>query len=211
MSASYSQASLAILECPLAELELLSKEIRNRIKYLREKSLIDEISKQVSERGYYVSPDFDKDLEGLKKMTLSYKVYVKAHDKEDKSDMYISDSSDKQDDWVQEFGFYDYSPEHHPKDLNRVKIGKDDWQFGDWDDPVFAIGSIPITVYYAVPEVPPTKFTTINKEGKSLNGAIKDGQVNIDGNESFSVDKWKDEMVNYIVIDYSDLESDEEN
>lgn len=147
---------------------------------------IKHITERVELDGYYCTRQ-QYAIPQVNRIALPYYLKVYTHDKEDKTDVKVSDVHDKQKDWVKLFEF-DYQPTD--KD-NFEPVGE--WDYSDWDDPATCKGVMNVYLYYKPQPCPPegTTFKGLyDGEGMIETWKISNGFVCQDDVEYASIASW---------------------
>ena len=149
------------------------------------------IKSTVEEHGYCWEVD-DITIEGLEIMKLPANIRLSTWDKEDFTDIHVNGLSYNQPDWVDRLSF-----DHSPKDDDDYEIPKDnrnDWECGDWDDPICNTGVIEVGVYYLPYDCPKngTKWDGFNDLGNIIKYEVKNNDIICNGDVLCNVKDWKD-------------------
>ena len=177
----------------LKKLYSLKKNIEDIIAKKENIKTIKMIRKEVKEKGWYATNEFDEDINGLAKYHLPYNVRVTTMDKEDfqRRDCHVSLGYRlEQEPWVSALKI----------DENTLKINDhcnyellDEWEFGDRDDPATTIGVIWVSVYFERKSCPPegSKFTLIYCEEEISQCEVKKDGIYEGSTRLFPLKDWE--------------------
>lgn len=155
------------------------------------RNAITKILQEIQNKGYACSSAEYNDNPKFEVLTVSYKVHMRAYDKNDFNDCHVTGSSYDQDPWVSRLNFV-YRPTDN--DDWDVSGDKDHWDYGDWDSPATCIGAIPIYIYYQKVPCPPegSKFDSISEDGEVDHWEITDSMMLCNGKVLATTEKWDD-------------------
>ena len=180
----------------------------DKIQSLKNTRILRNITDDCKENGYYIVFPHEKSSLSMIDDTLmlaQYCGYVKVTtwDKEDKSDPKICDSASTQDDWVQELFEGCNIIDDIIHDTNNIDFTiTSDWDYRDWDDPIYAPAEIDIsivfnrtTLKYSItsPQSDDDKsFIILNDKGNKDGWSVHNTQIMHNDQFKMSIDQWGD-------------------
>jgi len=153
--------------------EVVNKELEKRY---RDKE-IEEIIKEVDERGFSCRLGRSLNIEGLISSTLHANIDLYSYDRQNFRDHHVDGMSYDQPSWVEALDFK-FLPKGN--DLCYTVPDGGGWDYGDWDSPLKAVSKVNVNVYYkltAFDELLKYKeivFIDIDSEGSVNNARVND-------------------------------------
>lgn len=165
----------------LEDLEALEREVKDKLETLRQEKHLENIKKEVTQKGYSCQPGWCGDIPGLCKIELPYyfNVYTWHYDRQE--DIHVSDRECDQEEWVQQLDF-----NYEPQDDDDFEV-IDDFDRDAHDSPFRAKAKLMITVYYKVLDKPPNRFKAIFEDGNVESATLKNNIIYVNDEEICSL------------------------
>lgn len=163
------------------DLEMLEREVKDKLASLRHHNLLQTIKQEVTEKGYSCQPGCHDDIPDLHKLDLPYYFNIYTWDYERQEDIHVSDRDCDQEEWVQQLNF-----EYQPQDDDDFEI-IEEFDRDAHDSPFRAKVKLMIPVYYRCLDKLPLRFKAIFEDGNVEDALVKNGIIYINDEEICSL------------------------